>query len=183
MLRPDRMTLPALLLAGLMTLSGCSGGKREEEARARLREAEAAYTALVERGVHPRSPAFDDVIARFEAVPTGTKARAEADERLAALRTLRSALPPRPLAVPGATGPGTDAVDAQRAKCEALAKKLGATPPEQREPVRRELTRCQNELTRLHAHTHAEPEPPMPHAGEADLPAPPEPSRVPDAGR
>ena len=174
-------TLPTLALLGLLCLLGSVGCKdpRREEAKAQLHKAEAQYTALLERGVHPRDPAFDAVIAAFEAVPAGTPARQEAEARLKALRALRGPLPPRPLAVPGATGPGTDEVDAQRAACEALAKKLGATPVDQREPVRKELAVCQDKLVRLEAHAH----PPGEHAPEADFPGPHAPARVPDAGR
>lgn len=176
-----RTWLPALALLGLLGLPGCKD-ERRAQAEAQLQKAEAQYSALLERGVHPRDPAFDAVIAAFEAVPPGTKARHEAEERLAALRALRGPLPPQPLAVPGATGPGTDEVDAQRAACEALAKKLGATPVEQREPVRKELAVCRDKLVRLEAHSHPEPDPGE-SAPEPDFQGPHAPARLPDAGR
>ena len=178
---PNRTWLPTLALLGLLALPGCQNNQREE-AEAQLHKAEAQYTALLERGVHPRDPAFDAVIAAFEAVHPGTKARHEAEARLQALRALRAPLPPQPLAVPGATGPGTDEVDAQRAACEALAKKLGATPVDQREPVRKELAVCRDKLVRLQAHSHAEPDPGA-HALEPDFQGPHAPARLPDAGR
>ena len=178
---PHRTWLPTLALLGLLVLPGCQDNRREE-AQVQFQKAETQYRELLERGVHPTDAAFDAVIAAFEAVPPGTKARHEAEARLQTLRTLRGGLPPQPLAVPGATGPGTDEVDAQRAACEALAKKLGATPVEQREPVRKELADCRNKLVRLLAHSHPEPDPGS-HAPEADFQGPHAPARVPDAGR
>lgn len=150
------------LVLGLVALPGCHKGPSAEDAQAQLERAKAQYAELVQRGVPPASPAYDAVIAAFEAVPQGTPARREADSRLATLRALRGTRPPPPpLAVPGATGPGTDAVDAQRAACEALAKKLGTSPEAQREAVRRELTACHEKLVRLEAHSHPlEGEPP-----------------------
>ncbi|XXF77323.1 hypothetical protein P2318_30370 [Myxococcaceae bacterium GXIMD 01537] len=171
---------PLMVLGLLLAAPACERGNRREEAQAQLAKAEAQYSALVASGVHPRDPAYDAVIAAFEAVPPGTKARHEAEARLAALRALRTPLPPQPLATPGATGPGTDEVDAQRVACEALAKKLGATPVEARGPVLQELAACRERLVRLHAHAHPEPDP---GAHEADFPASPAPARVPDAGR
>lgn len=168
-----RNLVPAALLLGLLALSGCERGRQSREAQAQLSKAEALYADRVARGVHPRDPAFDDVIAAFEAVPPGTPARQEAEQRLGALRALRGTLPARPLAIPGATGPGTDEVDAQRAACEALAKKLGATPVEQREPVLKELAACREKLSRLESHRHPEGE--SVHAHEAP--------GAPDAGR
>jgi hypothetical protein len=152
-------SLPALLLAlVLWVLPGCDDGSNQ------LAKAEAGYAELVQRGVPPKDPAYDAVIAAFEAVPKGTKARAEADRRLAALRALRGPLPPRPLATPGATGPGTDAVDAQRAACEALAKELGTASEERREAVRQALGECRAKLARLEAASH----PPGEHGHEGE---------------
>ncbi len=178
---PNRTWLPTLVLLGLLALPGCKNNPREE-AEAQFQKADAQYLALLERGVHPRDPAFDAVIAAFEAVHPGTKARHEAEARLASIRALRGPLAPQPLAVPGATGPGTNEVDAQRAACEALAKKLGATPVEQREPVRKELGVCREKLVRLQAHSHPEPDPGS-HALEPDFQGPHAPTRLPDAGR
>jgi hypothetical protein len=154
---PSGRRLPALLLAlGVLVLPGCDDGSKQ------LAKAEAGYAELVQRGVPPRDPAYDAVIAAFEAVPKDSKARVEADRRLAALRALRGPLPPRPLATPGATGPGTDAADAQRAACEALARELGAAPEEKREAVRQALGECREKLTRLEAASH----PPGEHGHE-----------------
>lgn len=160
-MRSTHQKLALALVLGLLALPGCHKANPGEDAQAQLARAEAQYTELVLHGVPPASPAYDAVIAAFEAVPRGTPARREADARLATLRALRGPRPPPPLAVPGATGPGTDEVDAQRAACEALAKKLGTAPEAQREAVRRELAACHDKLVRLEAHTHpAEGEPP-----------------------
>jgi len=132
----------------LLVLPGCDEGPKQ------LAQAEAQYADLVGRGVSPRDPAWDAVIAAFEAIPKGSKARPEAERRLETLRTLRGKLPPRPLATPGATGPGVDAVEAQRAECERLAKELGTAAEGQREEVSRALAACREKLVRLEAAAH-----------------------------
>jgi hypothetical protein len=104
--------------------------------------------------VSPKDPAWDSVIAAFEAIPKNSKARPEAERRLETLRALRGNLPPRPLATPGATGPGTDEVEAQRAECARLAKELGTATEAQREEVSRALVACREKLVRLEASAH-----------------------------
>jgi hypothetical protein len=161
-MRTTIQRLPAALPLALCLLlgPGCDTGPE------RLREAEAEYLALVERKVPPRDAAWDAVIAALEAVPRDSKARPEAERRLAAIRTLRGDLPPRPLATPGATGPGTDATDAKRAACEALAKKLGLAPDDRaRESLRQALAQCRADLTRLEAHGHPPGEQEHEHGG------------------
>jgi hypothetical protein len=149
--------LPAVLcVMALLVLSGCDKGPEQ------LARAEAQYTDLVQRGVPPRDPAWDSVIAAFEAIPKDSKARPQAELRLATLRTLRGNLPPRPLATPGATGPGADAVEAQRAECEKLAKELGLATQDTRERARQALQACRETLVRLEATTH----PPGEEGGE-----------------
>lgn len=156
--------LAALPLALCLLFSpGCDSDKGPEQ----LKKAEAEYTSLVDQGVPPRDARWDAVIAGFEAVPRDSKARPEAEARLSAIRTLRSALPPRPLATPGATGPGTDAADAKRAACEALAKKLGETREESaREPLKKALEQCRADLVKYEAHAHPEGEEGTAHVGE-----------------
>jgi hypothetical protein len=144
----QRRLAVGVCLLGLLVLPGCDEGPKQ------LAQAEAQYTSLVERGVAPKDPAWDAVIAAFEAIPKGSKARPEAERRLETLRALRGNLPPRPLATPGVTGPGADAVEAQRAQCERLAKELGAAAEGQREEVRRALTACREQLVRLEAAAH-----------------------------
>jgi hypothetical protein len=156
--------LPAALPLALCLLlaPGCDRDKGPEQ----LRAADADYRALIDRKVSPRDSAWDSVIAALEAVPRDSKARPEAEQRLAALRDLRGALPPRPLATPGATGAGTDAADAKRAACEALARKLGQTPDEKaREPLKAALSQCRADLTRLEAHGHPPGEQGHEHGG------------------
>ncbi|MBZ4416120.1 hypothetical protein [Myxococcus sp. RHSTA-1-4] len=145
----------------LLVAPGCDEGPEQ------LRDAETEYRALIDRKVPPKDPAWDAVIAALEAVPRDSKARPEAERRLAAIRALRSELPPRPLATPGATGPGTDAVDAKRAACEALAQKLGQARDEKaREPLQQALAQCRADLTRLEAHGHPPGEQGHEHGGE-----------------
>jgi hypothetical protein len=146
-LRERRWAAVACVL-GLLVWPGCDEGPKQ------LAQAEAQYADLIARGVPPREPAWDAVIAAFEAIPRDSKARPEAERRLEALRTLRGALPPRPLATPGAAGPGTDAVEAQRAECERLAKALGEAPEGRREEVSRALGVCREKLIRLEASAH-----------------------------
>jgi hypothetical protein len=137
-----------VVLVGLLVFPGCDEGPQQ------LARAEARSAALIERGVPPRDAAWDEVIAAYEAIPRDSKARAQAEQRLETLRALRGNLPPRPLATPGATGPGTDAVDAQRAECERLAKELGQAKEERARTVRQELAACREKLTRLEAASH-----------------------------
>jgi hypothetical protein len=153
--------LPAagLLCLVLLGAPGCDQGPEQ------LAKAEAQYADLVQRGVRPTDPAYDSVIAAFEAIPRDSKARATAEERLAALRALRGGLPPRPLATRGVTGPGTDEVDAQRVKCEALAKELGPAAGDQREAVMKALGECRAALVKLEAAAH----PPGEHGHEHAL--------------
>ncbi len=153
-----RAALPLVLCLHLA--AGCDKGPEQ------FRDADAEYKALVERKVPPRDATWDGVIAAFEAVPRDSKARPEAEQRLAAIRALRGTLPPRPLATPGATGPGTDAADAKRAACEALAKKLGQTPEEAaRAPLQTALAQCRADLVRLEAHGHPAGEQDSAHGG------------------
>lgn len=144
----QRRLAAAVCALGLWGLPGCDKGPEQ------LAQAEAQYADLVGRGVAPRDPAWDSVIATFEAIPRDSKARPEAERRLQALKALRGNLPPRPLATPGATGPGTDAVEAQRAECERLAKELGVAAQAQREEVLRALGGCREKLGRLEAAAH-----------------------------
>jgi hypothetical protein len=141
--------LAALLcVLGLLGLPGCDRGPEQ------LAQAEARYTELIQRGVPPKDPAWDSVIAAFEAIPKDSTARPKAELRLAALKALRGQLPPRPLATPGAVGPGADAVEAQRAECEQLAKDLGLVAEQQREQTRQALGVCREKLARLEAAAH-----------------------------
>ncbi|MBZ4396263.1 MULTISPECIES: hypothetical protein [Myxococcus] len=156
---------PAAALSILLCLvfsTGCDSGPEK------LREADVKYQALVDQGVRPTDPAWDEVVAALEAVPKDSRSRPEADKRLAAIRGLRGKLPPRPLATPGATGPGTDDSDAKRAACEALAKKLGVADDAAREPLQAALTQCQKELVRIESHSH----PPGEHGHEHGHEAP-----------
>jgi len=140
---------------GLLLCAGCDSGPLRPSGAQEFQDADAKYNALVTQGTPPSAPAWDAVIAEFEEVPQGSKARPEADRRIAAIRTLRGALPPRPLATPGATGPGTSEADTKRAACEALAKKLGQTQDEPaRVPLRKALDQCREELVRLESHNH-----------------------------
>jgi hypothetical protein len=135
-------------VVGLLVLPGCDEGPKQ------LARAEAQYSDLIQRGVPPRDPAWDAVIAAFEAIPKDSKARPEAERRMEVLRTLRGTLPPRPLATPGAAGPGTDALEAQRAECERLAKELGVAAEGKREEVGRALGVCRERLARMEASAH-----------------------------
>ncbi|SEU24781.1 hypothetical protein [Stigmatella erecta] len=143
-----RLLLVAVVLPGVLLGPGCDTGAGQ------LQKAEAQYADLVQRGVHPRDPAYDAVIAAFEAVPKDSRGRPEAEQRLAAILSLRGTLPPRPLATPAAEGPGLDALEAQRAACAQLAQELGVTEDARREAVRQALTECQAKLVRLEATSH-----------------------------
>ncbi len=138
-----------LCVLGLLVLPGCDKGPEQ------LAKAEAQYADLVQHGVPPRDPAWDSVIAAYEAIPKDSKARPKADSRLAALRALRGKLPPRPLATPGGlVGPDVDAVVTQRAECEKLARLMGVEKESRREQVRQQLDACREKLVRLEATAH-----------------------------
>ncbi|HYH96868.1 hypothetical protein [Hyalangium sp.] len=144
-----RRLAAGVCLLGLLVLPGCDDGPKQ------LEKAKARYVELVDRGVPPRDPAWDEVITALEAIPKDSKAWPEAEQRLEALRTLKGRkLPSRPLATPGVTGPGADAVEAQRAECERLAKELGTAAEERREEVSRALGACREKLVRLEAAAH-----------------------------
>lgn len=144
----QRRWAAVVCVLGLLVWPGCDEGPKQ------LARAEAQYSDLIQRGVPPRDPAWDAVIAAFEAIPKDSRARPEAERRLEALRALRRTLPPRPLATPGATGPGTDALDAQRAECERLAKELGMAPEGRREEAGRALGACMKRLVQMEASAH-----------------------------
>ena len=103
--RPPAAVL--LLVLGTLSLGAC----RRDEGPERLARAEAKYTDLVERGVSPRDPAWDAVIAELESVPRDSKARPEAERRLATLREFRAPLPRRPLARPDEPDGGSPSLD------------------------------------------------------------------------
>ena len=103
-----RPAVVPLLLGLLLALGAC----RRDEGPERLARAEAKYAALVERGVTPSDPAWDEVIAELESVPRDSKAWPEAERRLAVLRELRSTpLPRRPLSRPDEPDGGSPSLD------------------------------------------------------------------------
>ena len=104
----SRRTVVPLLLGLLMSLGAC----KRDEGPEQLARAEAKHAELVERGVPPRDPAWDAVIAELEKVPPDSKAHAEAQRRLTRLRELRSTpLPRRPLSRPGVPEGGSPSLD------------------------------------------------------------------------
>jgi hypothetical protein len=104
----SRWAARALLPALLLLLGAC----HKDEGPERLARAEAKYAELVERGVRPDDPAWDGVIAELESVPRDSKARPEAERRLATLKELRSTrLPRRPLARPDEPDGGAESLD------------------------------------------------------------------------
>lgn len=139
----------ALCLLGLLALPGCDKGPDQ------LAKAEAQYSDLVQRGVPPTDPAWDSVIATYDAIPKDSKARPKADLRIAALQALRGKLPPRPLATAGGlAGPDVQAVATQRAECEKLARLLGMEKEQRRDMVRQQLDACREKLAHLEATAH-----------------------------
>lgn len=144
-----RRLAAVLCVLGLLVLPGCDKGPEQ------LAKAEAQYADLVQRGVSPRDPAWDSVIAAYDAIPKDSTARPKADIRIAALQALRSKLPPRPLATPGGlVGTDVEAVVQQRAQCEKLARLMGMEKEERREQVRQQLDACREKLVRLEAAAH-----------------------------
>lgn len=105
--RSRRVVVP-LLLGGLLLLGAC----HKDEGPERLARAEAKYAELVERGVTPGDPAWDGVIAELESVPRDSKARPEAERRIARIKELQvTRLPPRPLARPDEEDGGSPSLD------------------------------------------------------------------------
>jgi len=150
--RSPLLPTPLLLLALLL----CAACQKQDEGLERLRQADARYEALVGAGLQraPGDPRVKALIQDYEAIPEGSKARPQAEERLAALRALSQSAPPRPLAVPGAQGPGASAADVQRAACARLALQLGRSSPEGRPALRRQLAECREKQSRLEADEH-----------------------------
>jgi hypothetical protein len=150
------LLLPTLLLAlalpALLLLPACT----EDEGPERLAQADARYTALVEAGVQgsANDPRVAALIRDYEAIAPDSKAWPQAQKRLAALRALAAPLPPRPLAVPGSSGPGATAADLQRAACARLAEQLGASAPAGRPALERALGECRQKQSRLEADEH-----------------------------
>ncbi len=107
--RSGRAMVP-LLLGVLLALGACKRDAGPEQ----LARAEAKHAELVERGVSPRDPAWDAVIAELEKVPPDSKSFAEAQRRVTRLRELRSTpLPRRPLSRPGVPEGGSHSLDEQ----------------------------------------------------------------------
>nr|AYM53178.1 hypothetical protein [Melittangium boletus] len=101
---------PCLPLLALLLLLGAAC--QRDEGPEQLARAQASYLALVERGVPPSDPGWDAVIAEFEAVPRDSKARPEADKRIAALKQLHGTkLPRRPLSRPNEPDGGSPSLD------------------------------------------------------------------------
>ena len=146
------LLLPALLLLAAPLLGACKGDDGPE----RLRQADARYEALVAGGVQsaPADPRVQALIREYEAIPQDSKARPQAEKRLAALRGLTRRPPPRPLAVPGSEGPGASAADLQRAACAKLAEQLGGSSAEARPALQRSLEECRKKQSRLEADEH-----------------------------
>ena len=97
-----------LLLGLVLALMACS----RDEGPERLAEAQKKYADLVERGVPPRDAAWDPVFTELASIPVGSKARPEAERRLALLKELRSTpLPRRPLSIPGEEDGGSPSLD------------------------------------------------------------------------
>jgi hypothetical protein len=104
----SRRTVVPLLLGLLVGLGACKRDAGPEQ----LARAEAKHAELVERGVPPKDPAWDAVIAELEKVPPDSKVHAEAQRRLTRLRELRSTpLPRRPLSRPGVPEGGSPSLD------------------------------------------------------------------------
>jgi hypothetical protein len=138
----------ALCLVGLLGVAGCDKGPEQ------LAKAEAQYTDLIQRGVPPKDPAWDEVVSAFESIPKDSSARPKAELHLVALRALRGTLPLRPLVTPGGIGPGTSAVATQRGECEKLVREMGRATEERREKMREALQECREKLDRLEAANH-----------------------------
>ncbi|AKJ07671.1 Hypothetical protein AA314_09297 [Archangium gephyra] len=98
------------MLGVLLTLGACKQDKGPEQ----LARAEVKHAELVERGVPPKDPAWDAVIAELEKVPPDSKSFAEAQRRLSRLKELRTTpLPRRPLSRPGVPEGGSHSLDEQ----------------------------------------------------------------------
>ncbi|MEN9800390.1 MAG: hypothetical protein RL653_4087 [Pseudomonadota bacterium] len=138
----------AWALAAALALSACDGGAD----RKKVQEALERYDALVAERRHPRDPAFAPVIAALEAAkpgtPEGDRARAMA-EGLKRARVLPS--PPRPLAVGPHGDEESPEIQARRAACAALARKLGEAPEAEKPALKGRLVACRTELERLDA--------------------------------
>ena len=104
----SRRTWVPLLVGLLVGLGACKRDAGPEL----LARAQARHAELVERGVPPVDPAWEEVIRELEKVPPDSQVHAEAQRRLTRLRELRSTpLPPRPLSRPGVPEGGSPSLD------------------------------------------------------------------------
>lgn len=138
------LALVVATAAGGALFPGC----RKDVGVQRLAQAEARYEALLNEGVGPRNPRFDEVRSLLREVPPDSKAHPQAQALLQKLEAF-SAIPERPLAVPGREAPG---------RCEPLVQALGSAQGEARERLLEELRACRVEEERRKAHDHPEGE-------------------------
>ncbi|MGA9523332.1 MAG: hypothetical protein WBV82_17825 [Myxococcaceae bacterium] len=133
-----------VFLVFLVLFVGC-----KDEGVERLRAVKVEYVELVEKGVSPRDPRFDKILAQLSTVPPDSDAAQEAAQMKSAIEKAR-ALPPRPLASPSGA-PGTEAI---AARCESIARALGTAREDQRNELIDALAKCRQELERHRAHAH-----------------------------
>ncbi len=135
-------------LAALLALVACDDGAE----RKKVQDALQRYDALVAERRHPRDPAFGPVIAALESAkpgtPDGDRARAMA-EGLKRARMLPT--PPRPLAVGPHGDEESPEIQARRAACADLARRLGEAPEAEKPELKGRLVACRTELERLDA--------------------------------
>ena len=139
--------LPWVLAAGLM-LAACDRGAERKNAQEALRR----YEALVSEQRHPRDAAFVPVLAALEAAKPGTPEGDRAREIAEGLKRARMLpAPPRPLAVGPHGDEESPEIQARRAACAELARKLGEAPEAEKSALKGRLLACRVELERLDA--------------------------------
>src|SRR5512140_156591 len=102
------------------------------------------YRALVLDGISPADRAFDEVLAKLDEIPQGSRHRAQADQIRHAILAARAPRPPAPLVLQGS---GTDGgSDVLQQECVRLARELGLAGGARRRELAQRLTMCQRSL-------------------------------------
>lgn len=139
------------LLISLTLLAGCKSDEGPEQ----VKEARAQYEQLVLQGKLPNDPAFGEVLKKLDAVPSDSKAHAEAARLRGAILTARGPRVSRPLAA--VEKRDDPEIQAKQDECAKHAIELGKTPPAGRDAKKKQLEQCRLDLEKLLAHGHDEP--------------------------
>lgn len=138
-----RISCAVALALGMTWLAACQRSPDAAAAEA-FEQGSRRYRALVLDGISPADRAFDEVLAKLDEVPRGSRQRAQADRLRNAILAARAPRPPVPLVLPGT---GTDGgSDLLHQECIRLAREVGLAEGERRRELAQRLTICQRSL-------------------------------------